>query len=108
MIYNSVAYKVNDKIYIGTIEDESVINPPVTSFYPSESYKDEKIRPSHMYVMMVDMDMEAKHIEMFPLEEVPMFDDENNALDLSELEDEDILNLSNNLLKRFKDTATFH
>lgn len=106
MIYISVAYRIKDKIFIGVSEKDSAGYYSIKEFVPALNLKLDNYSTNFLYVVMVSETDESK--EMYLLEKISITDYEGNLTTTLNLGEDDFFDMSNRLLKNFKDRVTFH
>jgi len=107
MFYNSIAYRSNDKVFFGII-DQKEPWCPLTEFKEINIHlEDDFLSKGRIYVVAVD-DTEGKNFTMLPIHSTPVYDPEGKSLDVGDLDDDDTLCMSNGLLREWNNTTVFH
>lgn len=106
MIYTSVAYRINNKIFIGVSEKSSAGYYTISEFVTALNLKLDNYSDKFLYIVMVSETEQSRDIYL--MDKASIVNTEGIHSDTSSMGGDDLLDMSNRLLKRFKDNVQFH
>lgn len=102
-VYKTAAFTTEGRVYIGNMNDQNEIESFTLTVLNPEPFKNDKI-----YVVIVDNRDTQKGSEITVLSETKIVNESNASTNISDLDINELLEISNNLLKSFIKNRVLH